>query len=242
MTRNTYRPNIYGLRAVAVLLAIFHHLSPAGLTGGFVGVDGFFVISRFLITMQIAADMEAGRFSLQRFYQRRINRMGYTMDNCPPMLGYKEATNTGKCEERIAMTLDYITSRKFSKVTLAANWPHKKQAGEKLEETVRILLRTGAGVTPIFNNICISQASRCPIQKLMYRSNADCSGELADCVGYIQNIRAKDAEVKIVDPNSIICRGKTCDPVVGGVPLYRDNRHLNDLESRSIMNGSWNSA
>lgn len=58
--QNTYRPDIDGLRAVAVLLVIFHHLFPTGLAGGFVGVDVFFVISGFLITTQIAAEMEAG--------------------------------------------------------------------------------------------------------------------------------------------------------------------------------------
>lgn len=159
--------------------------------------------------------------------------MDYTMDNCPPLLGYK-ATNTEKCEKRIAMTLDYIKSRKFSKIILAANWPHKKQAGEKLEETVRLLLGTGAGVTLIVDNAYISQASRCPIKKLMYRSNANCSGELMEGVGYLEEIRAMHPGVKVVDPNSVICRGKICDPVAGDVLLYRDNGHLNDLGSRLI--------
>lgn len=160
--------------------------------------------------------------------------MDYTMDNCPPLIGYKAAANAEKCEKRIAMTLDYIKSRKFSKIILAANWPHKKQAGENLEETVRILLATGAGVTLVVDNAYISHASRCPIKKLMYRSNADCSGALMDGVGYIEEIRARYPEVKVVDPNSVICRGKTCDPVADGVLLYRDNAHLNDLGSRLI--------
>lgn len=53
--------------------------------------------------------------------------MDYTMDNCPPIQGYKAATNTEKCEKRILMTLDYIKSRRFSKIILAANWPHKNR-------------------------------------------------------------------------------------------------------------------
>lgn len=130
------------------------------------------------------------------------------------------------------MTLDYIKSRKFSKVILAANWPHKKQAGEMLEETIRMLLATGAGVTLFVDNAYFSQASRCPIKKLMYRSNADCSGALMAGVWYIEEIRARYPAVKVVDPNSVICRGKTCDPVMDGVLLHRDNAHPNDLGSR----------
>lgn len=70
-----YRPEIDGLRAVAVLaVALFHgELGPFG--GGFVGVDVFFVISGFLITGIIWRAIEQGRFSLAHFYERRIRRI-----------------------------------------------------------------------------------------------------------------------------------------------------------------------
>ncbi|MGB3456185.1 MAG: acyltransferase family protein [Litorimonas sp.] len=69
----TYRAEIDGLRAVAVLLVLAFHLSLPGVTGGFVGVDVFFVISGFLITGII---LEQGQdFSLRRFYLRRARRL-----------------------------------------------------------------------------------------------------------------------------------------------------------------------
>ena len=70
-----YRPHIDGLRAIAVLAVIFYHAKLLGVTGGFVGVDIFFVISGFLITSIIVRDLRAGTFSLLAFWERRIRRI-----------------------------------------------------------------------------------------------------------------------------------------------------------------------
>ena len=74
-TPDSHRKDIDGLRAVAVLAVLFFHLGVSGFTGGFVGVDVFFVISGFLITRIVAADIETGRFSLAQFYARRARRL-----------------------------------------------------------------------------------------------------------------------------------------------------------------------
>jgi peptidoglycan/LPS O-acetylase OafA/YrhL len=74
-TRADYRTDIDGLRAIAVLLVILHHYGVPGFRGGFIGVDIFFVISGFLIGGHIARDIQAGHFSLLRFYDRRIRRI-----------------------------------------------------------------------------------------------------------------------------------------------------------------------
>lgn len=68
-----YRADIDGLRAIAVILVILFHLDL--IPGGFVGVDVFFVISGYLITDLIRADIIADRFSFMRFYQRRARRI-----------------------------------------------------------------------------------------------------------------------------------------------------------------------
>jgi peptidoglycan/LPS O-acetylase OafA/YrhL len=70
-----YRADIDGLRAVAVLSVVFFHTRISGFTGGFVGVDVFFVISGYLITSIIAKDMFQDDFSFLAFYERRMRRI-----------------------------------------------------------------------------------------------------------------------------------------------------------------------
>jgi len=70
-----YRPEIDGLRAIAVLSVIFFHAGFEAFAGGFVGVDVFFVISGYLITSLILQDLTAGRFNLRDFYMRRARRI-----------------------------------------------------------------------------------------------------------------------------------------------------------------------
>jgi peptidoglycan/LPS O-acetylase OafA/YrhL len=70
-----YRREIDGLRAVAVAAVVLSHAGAAGFSGGFVGVDVFFVISGYLITSIILAERDQGVFSLSRFYERRARRI-----------------------------------------------------------------------------------------------------------------------------------------------------------------------
>ncbi|MCA0406768.1 MAG: acyltransferase [Proteobacteria bacterium] len=70
-----YRPDIDGLRAVAVASVVIFHAFPAALPGGFVGVDVFFVISGYLISQIILREQQAARFSFIDFYARRIRRI-----------------------------------------------------------------------------------------------------------------------------------------------------------------------
>ena len=70
-----YRPDIDGLRAIAVAAVLGFHALPAIFPGGFVGVDIFFVISGYLITGVIAGDLAAGTFTYRNFYARRVRRI-----------------------------------------------------------------------------------------------------------------------------------------------------------------------
>jgi peptidoglycan/LPS O-acetylase OafA/YrhL len=70
-----YRPDVDGLRAVAVICVVLFHAFPMLLPGGFVGVDIFFVISGYLITSIIVSDLDDGKFSFLSFYARRVRRI-----------------------------------------------------------------------------------------------------------------------------------------------------------------------
>ncbi len=72
---HVYRPDIDGLRALAVMAVIVYHVAPNRLPGGFVGVDVFFVISGFLITRLLVEQLAADRFSFIRFYVARARRI-----------------------------------------------------------------------------------------------------------------------------------------------------------------------
>lgn len=70
-----YRKEIDGLRALAIIPVILYHAGLQGFSGGYVGVDVFFVISGFLITSIILSEIQAGKFSLIGFYERRARRI-----------------------------------------------------------------------------------------------------------------------------------------------------------------------
>ena len=74
-TYGHYRPDIDGLRAVAIIAVVLHHFRVPLFEGGFVGVDVFFVISGYLITRIILAGVREGGFSFARFYERRARRL-----------------------------------------------------------------------------------------------------------------------------------------------------------------------
>ena len=80
MTDQAYRPDIDGLRAVAVVSVILFHAGVSWAGGGFVGVDVFFVISGYLVGGMVLAGLDRGDFSFRHFFERRFRRI------VPPLL------------------------------------------------------------------------------------------------------------------------------------------------------------
>lgn len=74
-TQPEYRPEIDGLRAIAILPVVFYHAGFDWMKGGFVGVDVFFVISGYLISQGILYDLSCNKFGLRNFYSKRIRRI-----------------------------------------------------------------------------------------------------------------------------------------------------------------------
>ena len=93
----TYRPDIDGLRGIAVLSIILFHIDQSLLPGGFVGVDIFFVISGFLITGNILRDLDAGKFSLLEFYGRRVKRIAPALMNGRRSTSIASASSSRPC-------------------------------------------------------------------------------------------------------------------------------------------------
>jgi len=75
LSRSAYRPDIDGLRAIAVLAVVAYHAFPHQVAAGFIGVDIFFVISGYLISSIILTHLDDGRFHIATFYSRRIRRI-----------------------------------------------------------------------------------------------------------------------------------------------------------------------
>jgi peptidoglycan/LPS O-acetylase OafA/YrhL len=73
--KDSYRPDIDGLRAIAVLAVVLYHCGVPGFNGGFTGVDIFFVISGFLITSLVKSGIDKKSFSFSEFYERRARRL-----------------------------------------------------------------------------------------------------------------------------------------------------------------------
>ena len=73
--RLDYRPEVDGMRALAIILVLMFHAYPSWLSGGFIGVDIFFTISGYLITCLILTELRSNQFSLTHFYIRRANRL-----------------------------------------------------------------------------------------------------------------------------------------------------------------------
>ena len=105
-----YRPDIDGLRAIAVLAVIAFHANPHLVPGGFAGVDVFFVLSGYLITGVIASALDAGTFSFTEFYTRRIKRI------FPAYIAVAVATLL--VSSYLLIPNDYI----FYTTSLAASW------------------------------------------------------------------------------------------------------------------------
>ena len=75
-THGAFRPDIQGLRAIAILLVVGYHIGFPGLRGGFIGVDVFFVLSGYLITGILVKEIrKTGKINLGRFYARRARRL-----------------------------------------------------------------------------------------------------------------------------------------------------------------------
>jgi peptidoglycan/LPS O-acetylase OafA/YrhL len=111
-----YRPDIDGLRALAVIAVIWFHSGLPGMPGGFTGVDVFFVISGYLITSIIVRDTGEQRFSFAYFYQRRFRRIA------PALLTVTAATMAAGYALLLPFELDDLAKSAATAVGMSSNF------------------------------------------------------------------------------------------------------------------------
>lgn len=161
----------------------------------------------------------------------------YTMDGCPPILGYdtgKGPAYSERCMKRNAAIYAQLASNQYAHVILAASWPTDSRVGEQLTTSVEAILKTGSKLTVILANEGIDRASSCPVRKLMHSAEKHCGQSRKGSPAYFSGIQSRFPSVHFLDPNRVICPENMCDPVLNETPLYRDNGHLNDVGARLI--------
>lgn len=116
MSSPAYRSDIDGLRAVAIIPVLLFHAGVPGFSGGFVGVDVFFVISGFLITGIIAREVDDSRFSIVRFYERRARRI------MPALLAMIATVLVAGCALSLPRDLSQIAGSAIAATLFASNF------------------------------------------------------------------------------------------------------------------------
>ncbi|MBT6956996.1 MAG: acyltransferase, partial [Opitutae bacterium] len=119
-----YRPEIDGLRALAVVPVIIFHLNSNLISGGFVGVDIFFVISGFLITQIIIKESTAHRFTFRNFWARRVKRI------MPALLVVLSTTIVATITLSFRDTWGIVGLQGFSVLALFANFAMWRISGD----------------------------------------------------------------------------------------------------------------
>ena len=119
----TYRPEIDGLRAIAVTAVILFHSQLVAIPGGFVGVDIFFVLSGYLISALLMQDMAAGTYSLRGFYQRRVRRIA------PALVVVLAVTSIGAWALMIPSQLKAYSTTLLSVVLFISNFVFAAKKG-----------------------------------------------------------------------------------------------------------------
>ncbi|MBE9640364.1 acyltransferase family protein [Salipiger mangrovisoli] len=116
-----YRPDIDGLRTVAVVPVVLFHTGLA-FPGGFVGVDVFFVISGFLITSLLLSELDEGKFSVAKFYERRARRL------FPALFAMLAVTGAGATVFMTSFDLESFAKSSVATTVFAANiWFYSQQ-------------------------------------------------------------------------------------------------------------------
>jgi peptidoglycan/LPS O-acetylase OafA/YrhL len=163
--------------------------------------------------------------------------MDYTMDSCPPILGYTAEmppVYAAHCAKRNERVFSLIEQHKYRYVVLAAIWPKDERARDLVEASIRRVVENSGQVIVILSNQHIEKAASCPIRRLMFGNERNCSVARSAPAPYWADVRARFPQIRFIDPNQVICPAGVCSPIIEGQLLYLDDSHLNEVGSRFI--------
>jgi peptidoglycan/LPS O-acetylase OafA/YrhL len=175
----------------------------------------------------------------------RVTVTDYTMDGCLPVKGMgfgAQRSYAQKCKARNDFSYEYISANKFKYVILAGSWPVEGTAGSfsalqaGLKSSIETIAAAGSKLIIIVNNEPTGNAN-CPVRQLLSGGSASCDRrqahhEMRDKM--FVDLKAAYPAISFIDPNQAICSGGVCHSMLGDIPLYRDDVHLNDVGSRAI--------
>ena len=166
-----------------------------------------------------------------------LSIMDYTMDSCPPIIGYTAdmpPVYAAHCAKRNERVFSMIEQNKYPYVIMAAIWPRDAIAKDIVEASIKRAVDNSGEVIVILSNQHIEKAASCPIRRLMFGTDRDCSVSQSALPSYWAQVRAKFPQVRFIDPNQVICPAGVCSPIIQGQLLYLDDSHLNEVGSQFI--------
>ena len=185
----------------------------------------------------------------------------HTLDRCPPINGLywgKSEYKARKCKARNDLNQSYITEREFDFVVLAASWPNERSMmvfddkkgefvsgpevvsilSEQIDKTIGYYHDLGMEVIVLTDTpFIIEEKPNCPLKKAMFNQNRKCvtpdsPNHFLDSL--LRHIRGRYPKMNIIEPRDIICNKGECALEIDGVPLYRDQDHLNHIGSEIL--------
>lgn len=166
-----------------------------------------------------------------------ISLMDYTLDSCPPILGYRErmpAVYADHCALRNQRVFELIERNRYPYVVLAGNWPPDEASGRLVEASLEKAVATSGEVIVILDNPMIEKGATCPIRQLMFGLTDACTVAQRSRPQYWGHVKARFTNIRFIDPDQVICQAGQCSPMIDGKLLYLDPAHLNAVGSRFI--------
>lgn len=178
----------------------------------------------------------------------------YTLDRCLPVQGLDWGSNlymATKCRERNVQAIEHIKNEKFDYVILAASWPHqatkrifndgkisdineiKVILKNKLTDTINSIVSSGAIPIIVEDTPTLSGKSpKCPIKQQIFNEQLDCGIKYTDnsmLVEIFSELKINNPSILLINPRALYCDGEACKMTLNGLPLYRDDDHLNEI-------------